>query len=217
MVYGYVRVSTKEQNTERQLQQIREFVKDERNIVVDKASGKDFKRSGYKLLTGTSETAPLLREGDMLYVCSIDRLGRNYDEIREEWRKLTQELKVDIAVLDMPLLNTKGADDGTTLDKRFIADLVLQILSYVAEKERSAIKERQRQGIDVMPIKDGKRVSAKTGRATGRPEVEYPKNWTEVYNKWQSGNITATQAIQELKLKRTTFYRLVNKYKSVTT
>lgn len=217
MVYGYVRVSTKEQNTERQLQQIREFVKDERNIVVDKASGKDFKRSGYKLLTGTSETAPLLREGDMLYVCSIDRLGRNYDEIREEWRKLTQELKVDIAVLDMPLLNTKGADEGTTLDKRFIADLVLQILSYVAEKERSAIKERQRQGIDVMPIKDGKRVSAKTGRATGRPEVEYPKNWTEVYNKWQSGNITATQAIQDLKLKRTTFYRLVNKYKSVTT
>lgn len=217
MVYGYVRVSTKEQNTERQLQQIREFVKDERNIVVDKASGKDFKRSGYKLLTGTSETAPLLREGDMLYVCSIDRLGRNYDEIREEWRKLTQELKVDIAVLDMPLLNTKGADEGTTLDKRFIADLVLQILSYVAEKERSAIKERQRQGIDVMPIKDGKRVSAKTGRATGRPVVEYPKNWTEVYNKWQSGNITATQAIQDLKLKRTTFYRLVNKYKSVTT
>ena len=217
MVYGYVRVSTKEQNTERQLQQIREFVKDERNIVVDKASGKDFKRSGYNLLTGTDETAPLLRSGDTLYICSIDRLGRNYDEIREEWRKLTQELKVDIAVLDMPLLNTKGADEGTTLDKRFIADLVLQILSYVAEKERSAIKERQRQGIDVMPIKDGKRVSAKTGRATGRPEVEYPKNWTEVYNKWQSGNITATQAIQDLKLKRTTFYRLVNKYKSVTT
>ena len=211
MDYGYARVSTVEQNLERQLQQIREYVKDERNIVVDKASGKDFKRSGYNLLTGTDETAPLLRSGDTLYICSIDRLGRNYDEIRKEWQKITQELNVDIVVLDMPLLNTKGVD-GNNLDSKFIADLTLQIISYVADKERRAIKERQRQGIDVMPIKNGKRVSAKTGRATGRPEVTYPENWKNVYSIWKSGEITATEAIKRLGLKRTTFYRLVAKY-----
>ena len=211
MDYGYARVSTVEQNLERQLQQIREYVKDERNIVVDKASGKDFKRSGYNLLTGTDETAPLLRSGDTLYICSIDRLGRNYDEIRKEWQKITQELNVDIVVLDMPLLNTKGVD-GNNLDSKFIADLTLQIISYVADKERRAIKERQRQGIDVMPIKNGKRVPAKTGRATGRPEVTYPENWKNVYSIWKSGEITATEAIKRLGLKRTTFYRLVAKY-----
>lgn len=211
MDYGYARVSTVEQNLERQLQQIREYVKDERNIVVDKASGKDFKRSGYNLLTGTDETAPLLRSGDTLYICSIDRLGRNYDEIRKEWQKITQELNVDIVVLDMPLLNTKGID-GSNLDSKFIADLTLQIISYVADKERRAIKERQRQGIDVMPVVNGKRVSLKTGRATGRPTTEYPENWVDVYNKWKSGEITATEAIKRLGLKRTTFYRLVAKY-----
>ena len=213
-VFGYARVSSKEQNLERQIQQLKAEGIEERNIIKDKQSGKDFNRPGFNMLVGTDLTAPLLRSGDLLVVISLDRLGRNYEEIIEQWKNITNKLKADIRVLDMPILDTTQ-NDG--LDRKFLCDIVLQLLSYVAERERNEIKERQRQGIDVMPIINGKRVSLKTGRATGRPEVEYPKNWTEVYNKWQSGNITATQAIQDLKLKRTTFYRLVNKYKSVTT
>lgn len=210
MVYGYVRVSTAEQCLERQLQQIRQYVDDERCIIQDKASGKDFKRPGYNTLVGTEDTVPLLREGDTLIITSIDRLGRNYGEIKEQWSKITKDLKVDIKVLDMPILNTTE-DNG--LDKQFVADLVLQILCYVADKERQSIKERQRQGIDVMPLVNGKRVSLKTGKPTGRPCVAYPKNWVEVYEKWIAEEIMATEAIKLLNLKRTTFYRLAEKYK----
>ena len=213
-VFGYARVSSKEQNLERQIQQLKAEGIEERNIIKDKQSGKDFNRPGFNMLVGTDLTAPLLRSGDLLVVISLDRLGRNYEEIIEQWKNITNKLKADIRVLDMPILDTTQ-NDG--LDRKFLCDIVLQLLSYVAERERNEIKERQRQGIDVMPIINGKRVSLKTGRATGRPEVTYPENWVDVYNKWQSGNITATQAIQDLKLKRTTFYRLVNKYKSVTT
>lgn len=213
MVYGYARVSTVEQNLERQIAQLKQYVKDERDIITDKASGKDFNRNGYNMLTGTDSTTPLLRAGDVLVIASIDRLGRNYTEIQEEWRKLTKELNVGIIVIDMPVLNTADTvNSENSLDKQFVADLVLKILSYVAEKERKSIKERQRQGIDVMPVINGKRVSAKTGRATGRPVVQYPENWENVYNKWKNGEITATQAIKDLGLKRTTFYRLVAKY-----
>lgn len=212
-VFGYARVSSKEQNLERQIQQLKAEGIEERNIIKDKQSGKDFNRPGFNMLVGTDLTAPLLRSGDLLVVISLDRLGRNYEEIIEQWKNITNKLKADIRVLDMPILDTTQ-NDG--LDRKFLCDIVLQLLSYVAERERNEIKERQRQGIDVMPIINGKRVSLKTGRATGRPVIEYPENWVDVYNKWQSGNITATQAIQKLKLKRTTFYRLANKYKSVT-
>lgn len=210
MVYGYVRVSTVEQCLERQMEEMRKYIEDDRYIIQDKASGKDFDRKGYNTLVGTNTTLPLLREGDTLIIMSIDRLGRNYNEIQEQWKRITKELKVSIRVLDMPILNTTDCDG---LDKQFVADLVFQILCYVAEKERNNIKKRQREGIDVMPVVDGKRVSLKTGRATGRPCVAYPENWVEVYEKWVAEEITATEAIKLLNLKRTTFYRLVEKYK----
>lgn len=213
MVYGYARVSTKEQNLERQIEQLRQYVTDERNIITDKQSGKDFNRMGYNSLVGTPVTTPILREGDLLVICSLDRLGRNYTEIREQWELITRTLKADIKVLDMPLLDT-AESEGSSLDKRFISDLVLQILSYVAEKERESLLKRQRQGIDVMPIVNGKRVSLKKGKgATGRPNAVYPDNWEPVYADWQAGKITAVKAMELLGLKRTTFYKLAKNYK----
>lgn len=212
-VYGYARVSSKEQNLERQLHALREFGIPDKYIFTDQASGKDFNRKAYNSLVGTEDTLPYLHEGDLLVIYSIDRLGRNYTEIQEQWKKITKELKADIKVLDgdMPLLDTRSTD-GKDLDKTFIADLVLQILSYVSQKERENIKTRQRQGIDVMPVVDGKKVSLKTGRPTGRPSIKYPAAWEKYYNDWKSGNITATKAMELLGLKRNTFYKLVKQY-----
>lgn len=212
MTYGYARVSTTDQNLERQLEQLRQYITDERYIITDKASGKNFDRRGYNSLVGTADTAPRLHEGDLLLITSLDRLGRNYVEIREQWEYITKTLKADIKVLEIPLLDT-AATDGN-LDKRFIADLVLQILSYTAEKERENTRKRQRQGIDVMQVVDGKRVSSKTGRPTGRPNAVYPDNWEQVYKQWKEGSITANKAMETLDLKRTTFYKLVKQYEN---
>ena len=212
MVYGYARVSTTDQNLDRQLEQLKQYVTDERYIITDKASGKNFDRRGYNSLIGTANTAPLLHEGDLLLIMSLDRLGRNYTEIKEQWEFITRTLKADIKVLEIPLLDTTATDGN--LDKRFIADLVLQILSYTAEKERESIRKRQRQGIDVMQTVNGKRISAKTGRPTGRPNAEYPDDWERVYSEWQSGAITATKAMQTLGMKRTTFYKLAKNYET---
>ncbi len=200
--YGYARVSTIDQNLERQLKQLHEAGIDDRFIITDKASGKDFNRKGYNSLVGTENNAPLLREGDLLVICSLDRLGRNYTEIREQWEHITKTLKADIKVLDMPLLDTSSNNENN-LDKKFIADLVLQILSYTAEKERINIKARQRQGIDVALAK---------GVKFGRPAIEYPENWEQVYISWKKREITAKKAMELLSLKRNTFYRLVQKY-----
>lgn len=203
MTYGYARVSTLDQNLDRQLMQLRHYVADERFIITDKASGKDFNRKGYNTLVGTTDTAPILHEGDLLVIVSLDRLGRNYTEIREQWLHITNNLKADIKVLDMPLLDTSQTKD--TLDRRFIADLVLQILSYSAEKERENIRKRQRQGIE----------SAKaSGKHLGRPQACFPEQWNEVYKEWKSGCITATRAMEQLNLKRTTFYKLVKCYEA---
>lgn len=201
-IYGYARVSATDQNLDRQLQQLREYVTDDRYIIMDKASGKNFDRRGYNTLVGTADTAPLLHEGDLLVVVSLDRLGRNYTEIKGQWEHITQKLKADIKVLDMPLLDTTAANG--TLDGRFIADLVLQILSYTAERERENIRKRQRQGIDVAKAQ---------GKHLGRPQAEYPAEWDRIYSQWQDGNITATKAMELLDMKRTTFYKLVKKYK----
>lgn len=209
-IYCYGRVSASDQNLDRQLIQFREYVSDERYIFTDKASGKNFERTAYNALIGTDRTAPQLHEGDLLIICSLDRLGRNYIEIRKQWEYITQTLGANIKVLDMPLLDTSIASDS--LDKRFIADLVLQILSYTAEKERENINKRQRQGIDAMREINGKKISSKTGRQTGRPMVEYPETWTAIYSDWKDGNITATAAMNLLGIKRTTFYKLVNQY-----
>lgn len=211
MTYGYARVSTEEQNLDRQLEALRQHITDERNIITDKASGKDFDRKGYNSLVGTKESSPMLREGDVLIITSLDRLGRNYIEIKEQWDYITRTIKADIKVLEIPLLDTTNTDGN--LDKRFLADLVLQILCYFAEKERENIRKRQRQGIDVMPIVNGRRISTKTGKPSGRANATYPDNWQEVYEQWQDGEITAVKAMEKMKLKRTTFYKLAKQYK----
>ena len=199
IIFGYGRVSSTDQNEERQLEALLDAGIDERNIYIDKKSGKDFDREQYKALIDR------LREGDLVVIPSLDRLGRNYIEIQKEWQNITQEVKADIKILDMPLLDTSTVTEN--LDRRFIADLVLQILCYTAEKERENIRKRQRQGIDVMPVVDGKRVSMRTGRPTGRPKAVKPDNWNEIYTQWQSKQITAVKAMEILGLKPNTFYK----------
>lgn len=211
-IYGYARVSTIDQNLTRQLAQLRQHISDERYIITDKASGKNFDRRGYNFLVGTPTTAPALHEGDLLIICSLDRLGRNYGEIREQWELITRKLCTNIKVLDMPLLDTSSSSGD--LDGRFIADLVLQILSYTAEKERENTRKRQRQGIDAMAVIDGKRVSSKTGKPTGRPAAQFPEAWAEYYNLWKAGQITAVAAMQKLNLTRSTFYKLLHRYEA---
>lgn len=206
-IYGYARVSTKDQNLARQLKDFEEMGIGKRYIIVDKESGKDFNRKGYNSLVGTEYNAPLLHEGDLLVIHSIDRMGRNYTEIQEQWKYITHTLKANIKVLDMPLLDTSISKDS--LDNRFIADLTLQILSYVAEKERQNIKTRQKEGIAAMPVINGKKVSVKTGKPTGRPSAEFPEEWQAYYSEWKQGNITAKKCMDDMGLKRTTFYKLV--------
>ena len=181
-------------------------------------SGKDFDRRGYNSLVGTNEAAPLMREGDLLVIASIDRLGRNYEEIKNQWRKITQDMKCDIKVIDMPLLDTSNKSND--LDSTFVAELVLQILSYVAEKERRANEARRTQGINVMDKKidvngKEKRFSLKTGRPTGRPLAEFPSNWECVYLQWKNKGIKAIEAMQLLDVKKNTFYNLVKRYENV--
>lgn len=199
LIFGYVRVSSADQNEERQLQDLKNAGVEERNIFIDKVSGKTFERDSYKAMISR------LREGDLIVIASLDRLGRSYIEIQKQWSYITQTIKADIKILDMPLLDTSTASEN--IDRRFIADLVLQILCYTAEKERENIRKRQRQGIDVMPIVDGQRVSTKTGRPTGRPRAVKPDNWNEIYTRWQNKEITAVKAMEILNLKPNTFYK----------
>lgn len=195
--WGYARVSSTSQNLDRQLEQLRAYGIDDRHIKTEKQSGKDFERSVFLSLVGTDEVAPAIRAGDCLIVCSLDRLGRNYAEIQRWWKYITQDLKCSIVVLDMPVLNTGG---DSSLDKNFVADLVLQILSYVAEKERLAIRERQRQGIEAAQAK---------GVKFGRPPIQKPDGFDEVAAKWRSGEITATAAMSLLGLSKYAFYKLI--------
>lgn len=200
--YGYARVSSREQNLDRQIDQLKTEGISTEYILCDKANGKDFNRSYYLSLVGTPEVALILREGDQLVICSLDRLGRNYDEIREQWDYITKTLKVDIKVLDIPLLDTSQSKDS--LDTKFIADLVLQILCYTAQKEREQIRERQRQGIEAARLR---------GKPLGRPKAEYPENWDAVYTQWKNGEVTGVRAMELLNLKRTTFYNLKKRYR----
>jgi DNA invertase Pin-like site-specific DNA recombinase len=169
---------------------------DERFILIDKQSGKDFKHPQYQILKNA------LREGDLLIIKSIDRLGRNYKEILKEWQTITQDIKADIRVLDMALLDTTLHKD---LLGSFISDLILQVLAYVALQERDNIKQRQAEGIAI----------AKTqGKHLGRPKAEMPKDFESIYKEWKDGNITAKKAMIKLGLKTTTFYKLVKEYES---
>ena len=200
--YYYARVSSKEQNLDRQIEEFVKLGADKKYIFCDKQSGKDFNRKNYNLLVGTDETAPLLREGDLLTIYSIDRLGRDYTQIQDQWKYITQVLKADIRVIDMPLLDTSNGNDN--IDGKFVADLTLQILSYVAQKERENIKARQRQGIDI---------AKKQGIKFGRPTIPFPSNWDEVYTKWTNKEITARKAMELTSLMPNTFYKLVKEYK----
>ena len=194
-VYGYVRVSTREQNEDRQMIALNEMNVDLRNIYIDKQSGKDFQRPMYRKMVKK------LKEDDLLYVKSIDRLGRNYEEILEQWRFLTKEKGVDIVVIDMPLLDTRRGKD---LMGTFLTDVVLALLSYVAENERKNIKQRQKEGIEAAKIR---------GVKFGRPECELPDNFEEVFWQWCNGNISGTVAAKMCGLPTTSFYRKANKKK----
>lgn len=177
--YGYVRVSTREQNEDRQLIAMAEAGVREENIIVEKQSGKDFERPNYRKLLRQ------LKEEDILYIKSIDRLGRNYEEIIEQWRILTKVKGVDIVVLDMPLLDTRKGKD---LMGTFLADIVLQVLSFVAENERGNIRQRQAEGIAAAKAR---------GVKFGRPSVPLPCNFHEVYRRWDAGMLTNEAAARE--------------------
>ena len=194
-VYAYVRVSSRDQNEHRQLIAMAGVNVPRRNIYIDKQSGMDFNRPMYKRLLKK------LKKDDLLYIKSIDRLGRNYEEILEQWRILTKEKGVDIAVLDMPLLDTRRGKDllGT-----FIADLVLQLLSFISENERKNIKERQREGIEAAKLK---------GVRFGRPEKPVPEDFEEIYNKWLAKEMSAEEAAKRCNFTRTTFYNKANRRK----
>lgn len=186
-IYGYVRVSTREQNEDRQLIALNEIQVPKKNIFIDKQSGKDFERPQYKKLLKK------LRRDDLLYIKSIDRLGRNYNEIQEQWRILTKEKGIDIVVLDMPLLDTRRGKD---LMGTFLSDIVLQVLSFVAENERVNIRQRQAEGIAAAKAK---------GIRFGRVPKPLPENFHSVYQRWKRGEITGTAAAKECGMPLSTF------------
>lgn len=195
MKYGYIRVSTKEQNIDRQLNCMYAQGLDNKNIFIDKQSGKDFDRNEYQKLKN------MLKSGDLLIIKSIDRLGRNYDMIIEEWRTLVNILNVDIQVLDMPLLDTRA--EGRNLIGKFISDIVLQILSFVAENERDNIKLRQAEGI---------RIAKEKGKHLGRPKIILPNNFKNIANKYKNKEITLAEALSALNMNRSSFYKNLKAY-----
>ena len=192
MKYGYVRVSTKEQNIDRQLSCMYAQGLNDTTIFIDKQSGKNFERENYQKLKKK------LKSGDLIIIKSIDRLGRNYDMIIDEWRTLVNVMNVDIQVLDMPLLDTRV--EGKNLVGKFISDIVLQILSFVAENERENIKQRQAEGI---------RIAKEKGKHLGRPKLKLPKKFTIIANQYKKKEITLSEALSSLKMNRSSFYKLL--------
>ncbi len=188
-IYGYVRVSSIDQNEERQIVALRDAAVPEKDIFMDKQSGKDFDRPNYKKLVKK------LKAGDLLYILSIDRLGRNYEEIQKQWRVLTKEIGINICVLDMPLLDTRNGKD---LMGTFIADLVLQILSFVAQSERENIKKRQAEGITAAKEK---------GTVFGRPVKDVPDNFGQLVKRWEKKELSLTEVLQQCNMSESTFYR----------
>ncbi len=194
-IYGYVRVSSIDQNEDRQLDALREMQVKADNIFMDKQSGKDFERPQYKKLLRR------LKPGDLLYILSIDRLGRNYEEIQNQWRTLTKEKGVDICVLDMPLLDTRTAKD---LMGTFIADLALQILSFVAQSERENIRKRQAQGIAAAKAR---------GVKFGRPEKGIPDDFPEIIQQWERKRLPFSEVLKRCDMSEATFYRKLREYR----
>ena len=196
-VYGYIRVSSKDQKEDRQQIALKEVDVERQNIYVDKQSGKDFNRPQYKKMLRK------LKKDDLLYIKSIDRLGRNYEEILQQWRILTKEKGVDIVVLDMPLLDTRRGKD---LMGTFLSDIVLQVLSFVAENERTNIKQRQAEGIAAAKAQ---------GIKFGRPPLPLPDNFYEVHKAWRSKKITLKQAAEACNMPVGTFYGKARKFENV--
>ena len=194
-VYGYVRVSSMDQNEDRQVNALRDVAVPEKNIYMDKQSGKNFERPGYKRMLMS------LKEGDLLYILSIDRLGRTYEEIQKQWRILTKETGIDICVLDMPMLDTRNGKD---LMGTFIADLVLQILSFVAQSERENIRRRQSEGIAAAKAK---------GVRFGRPGKEIPDNFDKIVRKWEQKKQPLEETLKQCNMSKTTFYRRLREYR----
>lgn len=190
--YGYIRVSAKDQNEERQLIALKELDVNLDRIFMDKQSGKDFQRPQYKKMVRE------LRKNDLLYIKSIDRLGRNYSEILEQWRILTKERGVDIVVLEMPLLDTRRGKD---LMGTFLSDIVLQVLSFVAENERSNIKQRQAEGIAAAKAR---------GVQFGRPKIEMPDNFMQLVSQWENKKIRLSYVLEVCQISKATFYRRLN-------
>ena len=194
-IYGYVRVSSIDQNEERQIVELLKRNVLPKNIYIDKQSGKSFERPQYKKLVRK------LKQGDLLYILSIDRLGRNYLEIQEQWRIVTKEKGIDICVIDMPLLDTRNGKD---LMGTFIADLVLQILSFVAQNERENIRKRQAQGIAVAKAK---------GIKFGRPEIALPENFGALVHEWEKKRLPLSEVLKACKMSEATFYRKLREYR----
>lgn len=194
MEYGYIRVSSKEQNEARQLDALREHGIEDCNIFTDKQSGKDFNRPKYKALYRK------LKKGDVLYIKSIDRMGRNYDEIIQEWRRITRFREADIVVIDMPLLDTRRGKD---LMGTFLSDIVLQVLSFVAENERTNIRQRQAEGIAAAKAR---------GVKFGRPSLPIPENFYQMHEDWRAGKIAIEEAAEACNMCSKTFYSKAVKY-----
>ncbi len=195
-IYGYIRVSSRDQNEDRQLIALKEVGVAEKNIYLDKQSGKDFNRPQYKKLLRK------LKKDDLLYIKSIDRLGRNYEEILQQWRMLTKEKGVDIVVLDMPLLDPRRGKD---LMGTFLSDIVLQVLSFVAENERTNIRQRQAEGIAAAKAK---------GVKFGRPPLPFPENFYEIHKAWREKKITLKEAAEACKMPVGTFYGKARKFEN---
>ncbi len=196
-IYGYIRVSSRDQNEDRQLIALKEIGVPDKNIYLDKQSGKDFNRPQYKKLLRK------LKKDDLLYIKSIDRLGRNYEEILQQWRVLTKEKGIDIVVLDMPLLDTRRGKD---LMGTFLSDIVLQVLSLVAENERTNIRQRQAEGIAAAKAK---------GVKFGRPPLPLPENFYEVHKEWRAKKITLKEAADACNMPVGTFYGKARKFENV--
>ncbi|HFK1723297.1 DNA recombinase [Bacillus thuringiensis] len=192
--FGYIRVSSKDQNEDCQIEAMKKLITDERDIFVDKQSGRDFNREQYQFLKR------MLRKADILYIHSLNRFGRNKEAILQEWKDITQNIQAHIVVLDMPLLDTTQYKDSLGT---LITDLVLQILSWLAEEERTKIKTRQREGIEA---------AKKKGKHLGRPRTEITQEFIEAYNKWKFGQITALDAMRRCNMTSPTFYRVVKRY-----
>lgn len=193
-IYGYIRVSSKDQNICRQVLPMEQLNIPKQNLFIDRQSGSDFDRPAYKKLMRR------LRQGDILYIKSIDRLGRNYNEILEQWRYLTKGRNIDIVVMDMPLLDTRCEND---LLKSFVIDIVLQILSFVAENERNNIRSRQAEGIAA---------AKKRGVKFGRPRKPLPENFDTIYKKWKMKELSVRQASEKCNMTKSTFYHRASNY-----